>query len=95
MEGIDEILTEAGLEHALTGVPAMFSFVLGLSQPPREYRDLQAMDAEHYKALQTGMRARGVEYERDAKEPWFVCEALSEADVEATLAALAEAVKEA
>jgi glutamate-1-semialdehyde 2,1-aminomutase len=95
MEGIDEILTEAGLEHALTGVPAMFSFVLGLSHPPREYRDLQAVDVEHYKALQTGMRARGVEYERDAKEPWFVCEAHSEADVEVTLSALAEAVKEA
>lgn len=95
MQGIDDVLTEAGIEHTLTGVPAMFSPVLGLSQPPREYRDLQPLDTQLYARIQAGMRRRGVEFEHDAKEPWFVCEALSEADVDHTLTAMAETVKQA
>ncbi len=94
MQGIDDILTEAGLEHALTGHPAMFSFVLGLSQPPREYRDLERLDIGLYERIHAAARRRGVEYEMDAKEPWFLCQAHSEADVDQTLHAFAEAVKE-
>jgi len=40
------------------------------------------------------MRARGIEYELDAKEPWFVCEAHSHADVDTTLNALEDVLKE-
>jgi glutamate-1-semialdehyde 2,1-aminomutase len=94
MDGIDDILTEAGLEHALTGVPAMFSPVMGVSEPPREYRHLQKADMDLYEKIHGRMRQRGIEYEMDGKEPWFVCEAHSEADVDATLTALAEVVKE-
>ncbi len=94
MQGIDDVLTEAGLEHAMTGVPAMFSFVLGISSPPGEYRDLIPMDVHLYERLQEAMRRRGVEYEHDAKEPLFLCEAHSEADIDLTLSALAESVKE-
>jgi len=94
MEGIDDVLTEAGLEHTLTGVPAMFSPVLGISQPPREYRDLEHADMALYERIHGQMRRLGVEYELDGKEPWFVCEAHSEADIDHTLTALAEAVKE-
>ena len=94
MEGIDDVLTEAGLEHTLTGVPAMFSPVLGISQPPREYRDLENADMALYERIHGQMRRLGVEYELDGKEPWFVWEAHSEADIDHTLTARAEAVKE-
>jgi glutamate-1-semialdehyde 2,1-aminomutase len=94
MKGIDEVLTEAGLEHTLTGVPSMFSFVFGLSRPPREYRDLQAADMALYHDLHTAVRKRGVEYELDGKEPMFLCEAHSEEDIDETLNIFAEAVKE-
>jgi glutamate-1-semialdehyde 2,1-aminomutase len=94
MQGIDDVLTEADFEHTLTGVPAMFSPVLGISKPPREYRDLEAADMKLYESLHAQMRRRGVEYEIDGKEPWFLCEAHSEADVDETLSALAESVKE-
>ena len=40
------------------------------------------------------MRRRGVEYEPDAKEPFFLCEAHSQTDIDLTLTALAESVKE-
>ena len=36
MDGIHTVLMEAEIEHAITGVPSMFSFVLGVEQaPPR------------------------------------------------------------
>ncbi len=95
MQGIDDILTEAGLEHALTGHPAMFSFVLGLSRPPREYRDLEHLDVGLYERIHGAARRRGIEYEMDAKEPWFLCQAHSEADIDETLNVLADAVQEA
>jgi glutamate-1-semialdehyde 2,1-aminomutase len=95
MEGIDDVLTEAGIDHVLTGHPAMFSFVLGLDQPPKEYRDLARADMRLYEDLQAAVRRRGAEYELDGKEPLFLCEAHTEADIDVTLEAMAEAVKEA
>jgi glutamate-1-semialdehyde 2,1-aminomutase len=94
MEGIGDVLTEAGLEHTLTGVPAMFSPVLGITQAPREYRDLERADMALYEKIHARMRRRGVEYEIDGKEPWFVCEAHTQADIDHTLTALAESVRE-
>jgi glutamate-1-semialdehyde aminotransferase len=49
---------------------------------------------ETYEHLHALMRRRGVEYELDGKEPWFVCEALSDQDVDETLSALEDALKE-
>jgi len=94
MEGIDAVLTEAGFQHTLTGVPAMFSFILGISTPPREYRDLERADMELYEHVHAAARRRGIEYEMDGKEPMFMCEAHSEADIDATLNALADALHE-
>ncbi|HLE52112.1 MAG TPA: guanitoxin biosynthesis PLP-dependent transaminase GntE [Anaerolineales bacterium] len=94
MEGIHAVLSTAGEEHTLVGVPAMFSFILGLSQPPREFRDLISINVERYELIHAKMRERGIEYELDAKEPWFVCEAHSDADVAATLSALEDSLKE-
>jgi glutamate-1-semialdehyde 2,1-aminomutase len=94
IEGIDGLLTEAGLEHAMTGVPAMFAFVLGVTEPPQEYRDVVRTDFHTYEAIQSRMRQRGVEYERDPKEPWFLCESHSEEDIAETLNAFLDVLKE-
>ena len=94
MEGIHAVLSKAGEEHTLVGVPAMFSFILGISQPPREFRDLITINVERYELIHAKMRERGIEYELDAKEPWFVCEAHSDADVASTLSALEDSLKE-
>jgi glutamate-1-semialdehyde aminotransferase len=52
------------------------------------------MDVPLYERLQEAMRRRGVEYEHDAKEPLFLCQAHTEADIDETLNALAESVRE-
>ena len=72
----------------------MFSFILGISESPREFREVLNIDEARYEQLHTLMRQRGIEYELDAKEPWFVCEALTEGDVDETLNILEDAVKE-
>ena len=72
----------------------MFSFVLGVEQAPKEYRDVIAADLDLYEHIQMGMRARGIEYELDGKEPWFLCESHSENDLDETLFALRDALKE-
>lgn len=95
MEGIDSILQERGVEHTLVGHPAMFSFVLGLSKPPREYREVLDADMELYEHLQTLMREKGIEYEHDPKEPWFLCEAHTDADIDLTLSAFNDSLAEA
>jgi glutamate-1-semialdehyde 2,1-aminomutase len=94
MDGLHKELENAGLEHAMTGVPAMFTFVLGINKPPLNYRDLIPADAHLYEKLAAAMRVRGVEYELDHKEPWFMCEAHSEGDIDCTLELFHECLKE-
>jgi glutamate-1-semialdehyde 2,1-aminomutase len=94
MVGIDEILTEAKIEHVMTGVPAMFGFLLGVSEQPREYRDVVKANMHLYEAIQIRMRERGIEYERDPKEPWFLCASHSEEDIDVTLSAFREVLEE-
>jgi glutamate-1-semialdehyde 2,1-aminomutase len=94
MEGIHDVLSKADEEHTVVGAPAMFSFILGLSRPPREFRDLHSINVDRYEQIHSGMRARGIEYELDAKEPWFICEAHAETDINLTLNALEDTLKE-
>lgn len=94
-EGIGEVLSEAGIDHVVLGPPQMPSFVLGTSTPPKDYRAVMDTDLHLYEKVAGAMRDRGVEYEPDPREPWFLCEAHSEADVDETLNALNDAVKEA
>ncbi len=93
MQGIGEVLTEAGIEHSLHGLPGMFSFFLDPKEPIRDYRGVLAADLERGERLAMAMRERGVEYEPDAREPWFLSAAHSDQDVDDTLNALNDAVK--
>jgi glutamate-1-semialdehyde 2,1-aminomutase len=94
MQGLEEVLTEAGLEYEITGLPAMFGITLEPKvRPVRNYRDTLKSNADLYERIMMGMRERGVEVEPDWREPFFLCVALSEADVEETLNVANDAVK--
>ena len=94
MQGIAEVLTEAGVEHSVHGLPGMFSFFLDPRAPVKDYRSVLKTDLSRAEHLAMAMRARGVEYEPDPREPWFLCAAHSDKDVDDTLNALNDAVKE-
>jgi glutamate-1-semialdehyde 2,1-aminomutase len=93
MEGIDEILTEADLPHSVTGVPSMFGIVMGVDNEPYDFRDYFKGDGELYENLAMELIQRGVQPDSDAREPWFLCYSLSEADVDETLNAFNDSVK--
>ena len=95
MEGIGEILTEADVPHFLPGVPSMFGIVLGVEQEPHDFRDYFKGDGELYENLAYELIQRGVQPDGDAREPWFLCSALSEEDVDETLNVFNDSVKAA
>lgn len=93
MSGIDEILTEADIPHAIPGVPSMFGIILGTDQEPQDFRQYFNGDGEFYENLAMQLIQRGVQPDGDAREPWFLCYALSEADVDETLNVFNDSVK--
>jgi glutamate-1-semialdehyde 2,1-aminomutase len=95
MSGLGEILTDASLPHAITGVPSMFGLLLGSDQAPHDFRQYAEGDAHLYEQIALGLIRRGVQPDSDGREPWFLCYALSEHDVAETLTAFEDAVKEA
>jgi glutamate-1-semialdehyde 2,1-aminomutase len=95
MQGLDEIFTEAGLEHEITGHPAMFGITLQpQTKPVRSYRDTLHSNPGLYAAMAGAMRRRGAEIEPDWREPWFLSAAHTAADIEETLNIANDSVKE-
>jgi glutamate-1-semialdehyde 2,1-aminomutase len=95
MSGIGDILTEQDIPHVVTGVPSMFGIFLGKDEEPRDFRDYLDGDGELYEAIGMGLNRRGVQPDSDGREPWFLCYALSQEDVDETLNIFNDAVKEA
>jgi glutamate-1-semialdehyde 2,1-aminomutase len=85
MSGISDILTELSVPHVVTGLPPMFSISLGSEVPPKDFRDYLDGDTELYERIAMELIQRGVMPDSDGREPWFLCYALSEADVDETL----------
>ncbi len=72
MRGIDEILTRAGVPHVVSGLPAMFSVLLGKDEAPVDYRSYAEFDAELFGLLGGELIERGVLVDDDPREPWFL-----------------------
>jgi glutamate-1-semialdehyde 2,1-aminomutase len=93
MEGIHDILTDAGLAHHILGVPSMFGITFGEDEPI-DFRSWLALDHDLYAAIMMAVLQRGAMPDPDGGEPWFLCASLTEKDVEDTLTFFAEAVNE-
>jgi len=95
MTGIGEILTEADIPHAVTGLPSMLGMVLGIDDWPHDFRDYFKGDGELYEEIALNLIERGVQPDGDAREPWFLCYSLSDEDVNETLNIFNDSVKAA
>jgi glutamate-1-semialdehyde 2,1-aminomutase len=94
MDGVHEVLTEQGLAHAMTGHPSMFGFILEPKhEKVTEFRHVAQSNEALYEDISLEMMDLGVEYEADPREPWFMCEAHSERDIDETLNKFNDAVK--
>ena len=92
---MDDILTEQDIPHVVTGLPPMFSILLGIEEEPHEFRDYIAGDGELYEHVAYELIKRGVMPDADGREPWFLCAALNEKDVDETLNIFNDSVKAA
>ncbi len=92
--GLSEILSEADIPHQMTGHPNMPGFLI-TEQKITDYRGLAHHNDELYNLIMMNLYNRGVWPEPDAREPWFLCEAHSEALIDETLNRFQEAVKAA
>ncbi|MEZ4715195.1 MAG: aminotransferase class III-fold pyridoxal phosphate-dependent enzyme [Caldilineaceae bacterium] len=66
MDGI-EVLTRHDVPHAVTGIPSMFSLVLGTDEPPYDYHSYDATDHELYEELVGALIERGVMPDDDSR----------------------------
>ncbi len=91
-EGIRKALASAGIEAQVVGFPLMFHVAFGLDAPPRHYRDVARGDRAGYVRFAHALLKRGVRaLERGA---WFVSTAHDDPVIDATLAIVADAVRD-
>jgi glutamate-1-semialdehyde 2,1-aminomutase len=94
MAGIGQILTDAGIPHAVIGPPSMFGVVLGENAGDvHDFRTYLETDTDLYEAIGMELSQRGVQPDADGREPWFLCYALSDEDVAETLTVFEASVK--
>ena len=93
MEGIDSILTDAGLAHSILGPPAMFGFTFG-EEEPTDFRTWSKLDHDLYTEIMAVLVRNGAMPDPDGAEPWFLCATLTEKDVDDTLNYFADAVNQ-
>lgn len=92
MEGISQILADAGIPAVVTGFPQIFHVAFGLTEPARNYRGLMAMDRPRYVRFCGELLKRRVRVlERGA---WFLSSEHDGLVIDETLAAVAQAAKE-
>jgi glutamate-1-semialdehyde 2,1-aminomutase len=92
--GVGEILSEAGIPHQLTGHPNMQAFLI-TEKTIKDYRGYAHHDAKLYAAIMDNLYQLNVWMEADAREPWFLCEAHTDAVIDETLNKFEDAVKAA
>ncbi|MBL7062778.1 MAG: aspartate aminotransferase family protein [Anaerolineae bacterium] len=92
MEGISRILTDAGVAHHILGVPSMFGIAF-CEEEPTDYRTWSNSDNDLYEKIMMALVHNGAIPDPDGREPWFVCAAHSEQDVDDTLNYFEDAVK--
>ena len=90
---MDEILTEADIPHALTGLPPILGLFLGANKEPKDFRDYCDGDDELYEALALELIERGVQPDSDGREPWFLSHAHDQKVIDDTLDIFNESVK--
>ena len=94
MDGIHQILTDAGVPHFMTGVPPIFSFILGVEEEPVDFRGYCRGDDDLYERLVMALIERGVMPDSDGREPWFLCYSHTDEVIDETLTVFEEAVKQ-
>jgi glutamate-1-semialdehyde 2,1-aminomutase len=91
--GLKATFDQAGIQASVHGHPAMFSFSVGIDNPA-DQRAWARSDRGYYLRLMAALYERGIMPDYDPREPWFLCYSHSDADIDATLNAMEDVVRE-
>lgn len=75
------VFTKFGVEHRFSGPNSMFGVHFG-SEVPQNYRDWKKTNSELYTDFAMNLIENGVMLEPDSREPWFICEAHQNVDLD-------------
>ncbi|MEP4710254.1 MAG: aminotransferase class III-fold pyridoxal phosphate-dependent enzyme [Pseudophaeobacter sp.] len=78
---LSNVFSRFGVEHSFAGPAAMFG-VHFASDVPQNYRDWRSSDSQLYQSFAFGLIERGLMLEPDSREPWFICEAHDQLDLD-------------
>ena len=92
MDGLKQLFERAGVQASFRGQPAMFSYAIGVDKVTCQ-REWDASDRDYYLRLVDAAIERGVMPDHDPREPWYLCYAHSDADIDETLNVMADALK--
>ena len=90
-EGIQKLLTQAGIPHQVNRVGSMCS-VFFTEEPVTDFASAQRADHSRFKKYFHAMLSRGIYLPPSGYESYFLNDALSYADLDTTLEALREAL---
>lgn len=86
--GVSDILTEAGVRHAVGRAGTLFSVFLGLEQPPVTFEMAAAQDTAAFGRLFHALHDSGVHLPPSAFETWFVSHQHGDVEIEHVLDAV-------
>lgn len=78
---LSRVFTKHGIEHRFAGPDSMFGIHFG-DIVPSNYRDWKQTDSALYTAFAMNLIKHGVMLEPDSREPWFICEAHGDVDLD-------------
>ncbi|MEE8354816.1 MAG: glutamate-1-semialdehyde 2,1-aminomutase [Candidatus Bathyarchaeia archaeon] len=92
-DGLGDIAEDAGINAQVNGVASMFQFFFN-DAPVVDYETAKLSDTERFMRYQRGLMARGVYLAPSQFETCFVSVAHSDEDLDETLEAMEESIKE-
>lgn len=93
MDGLKAIFAEVGIPTVIQGHPAMFSFALGVEKATNQ-REWDQSDKDGYLQLVEAAIRKGVMPDHDPREPWFLCYAHGDTEIDQTLDVMRSVVKD-
>ena len=91
-EGLDRVLTQAGIPHQINRFGSMCS-VFFTQEPVTDFASAQRADHQRFKKYFHAMLSRGIYLPPSGYESYFLNDALSYADLDTTIQALADALE--
>jgi glutamate-1-semialdehyde 2,1-aminomutase len=90
--GLRKVFKRAGVQALITRHPAIFGLCFGI-EAARDAREWAKSDQNLYRCLAEALLDRGILIDDDPREPWCLCFAHSEDDIQKTLIAVESAIQ--